>query len=154
VKTPQIAYHMQKSSTQARILAWESYNIENNRFAASFPRHPSNQRRHRWNLGRSGVPVCRLWGWRQGATSPCRKQGWRQGPHALTAVDGVNCQATCWRWLWRHPHAGVGPGGTCHVSPGQMFRNREVVFFDKYFHRWFFLILRWRRWSYVSKILV
>jgi hypothetical protein len=60
--------------------------------------------------------------------------------------------ATCQKWRWRQGGAGAGPGGTCHVSPGQGCRHSEVVFFDKYFQRWSFLTLRWRRWSYVSKI--
>jgi hypothetical protein len=49
---------------------------------------------------------------------------------------------TTTRW-WRHPHAGVGPGGTCHVSGG---------LFDKKFHRWSFLAFHSRRWSFMSKI--
>jgi hypothetical protein len=67
-------------------------------------------------------------------------------------ADGGNGAATCRKWHWRHPPAGAGPGGTCHVSPGQACRHRELVFFDKKFQRWSFLALRWRRWSYVSKI--
>jgi hypothetical protein len=64
----------------------------------------------------------------------------------------VTCQPTCRTWGWRHPHAGVGPGGTCHVSPGQTCRHPQGVLFDKKFRRWSFLAFHSHKWSYVSKI--
>jgi hypothetical protein len=48
---------------------------------------------------------------------------WRQGPPALTGGDDVTWQVTCRFWLKRHVIAVVGPGGTCHVSPGQTCRH-------------------------------
>jgi hypothetical protein len=45
------------------------------------------------------------------------------------------CPATCRRWLWRHPPAGTGPGGTCHVSPGQGCRHPQEVLFAFHSHR-------------------
>jgi hypothetical protein len=61
-------------------------------------------------------------------------------------------QVSCRLSLWRHHLAGFGPGGTCHVSPGQGCRHRQVVFFSKLFQRWSFLTIHWRRWSDSSKI--
>jgi hypothetical protein len=89
----------------------------------------------------------------RGATSPCRLWRRRHGPLPLTPSPARPSQAKCRRWEGRHPPAGTGPGGTCHVSPGQGCRHSAGVFFGKKFQRWSFLTLRWRRWSYVSKIL-
>jgi hypothetical protein len=54
---------------------------------------------------------------------------------AATAKGGMahhrHCLSTCRTWGWRHPHAGVGPDGTCHVSPGQTCRHPQGVLFDK-----------------------
>jgi hypothetical protein len=60
--------------------------------------------------------------------------------------------ATCRRGHWRQAPAGTGPGGTCHVSPGQGCRHSEGVFFGKYFQRWYLLTFYWCRWSLLSKI--
>jgi hypothetical protein len=86
------------------------------------------------------------------ATSPCRNWGRRQGPLGQTAGNGAVCTATCRRWLWRQAPAGTGPGGTCHMSPGQGCRHSELVFFGKKFQRWSFLSFHWCRWSHMSKI--
>jgi hypothetical protein len=86
------------------------------------------------------------------ATSTCRNPPRRQGPPALMVTDGIICQATCRCWLWRQVGAVVGPGSTCHVSPGQTCRHPGVVSFDKKFQRWSFLLFHWCRWSNASKI--
>jgi hypothetical protein len=56
---------------------------------------------------------CRLLGCRHRrcrlvATSTYQNPPRRQGPPALTATDGVVCQATCRHWLWRQVGAVVG----------------------------------------------
>jgi hypothetical protein len=88
----------------------------------------------------------------QQATWTCQRWLWRHGSLQLTAIDGITCQETCRIWGWRHPLAIVGPGGTCHVSPGQTCRHSEVVSFDNIFQRWSFLPFHWCRWLDLSKI--
>jgi hypothetical protein len=64
----------------------------------------------------------------------------------------VSDQATCQLRPRRQVHAGSTNSGTCHVSVGRTCRHWEGVFFDKNFRRWSFLTIRWRRWSFSSKI--
>jgi hypothetical protein len=84
----------------------------------------------------------------------CRLPRRRQGPPGQTVVNGDVATATCRVWQRRQGGAGIGPGGTCHVSPGQGCGHSQVVFFDKFFQRWFFLPFHWCRWCHVSKIRV
>jgi hypothetical protein len=88
----------------------------------------------------------------------CRQRARRQVPHKHAGhgpggrAHSLTGQAACRVWHWRHALAVIGPGGTCHVPPGQTCRHQEVVSFDKYFQSWSFLTFRWCRWSNVSKI--
>jgi hypothetical protein len=100
------------------------------------------------------VPGCRHHRCRHVATWTCRPPHWRQGPLGVTALAGDVSTATCRHWPRRQGLAGTGPGGTCHVSPGQGCRHSQVVFFDKFFQRWSFLPFHWCRWSDMSKIPV
>jgi hypothetical protein len=95
---------------------------------------------------------CRLCRWRHVPAHLAGSAGGGMAHLGQTAVWGRRWPATCRRWVWRHPPAGTGPGGTCHVSPAQGCRHSEGVFFGKNFQRWSFLTLRWRSWSYMSKI--
>jgi hypothetical protein len=97
--------------------------------------------------------TCRHPHWRQAlATWTCRHPHWRQAPQRLVASTSDVATATCRNWERRQALAGIGPGGTCHVSPGQGCRHSEGVFFGKYFQRWSLLPFYWCRWSLLSKI--
>jgi hypothetical protein len=104
-----------------------------------------------WESGPIGEAACRRSRWRQASTSACRHLPRRHGPPGLTAANVDVSTGTCWRWQRRHALAGTGPGGTCHVSPGQGCRHSEVVFFGKFFQRWSLLPFHWCRWSLLSK---
>jgi hypothetical protein len=63
--------------------------------------------------------TCRHSHRRQGlATWTCRHPHWRQAPQRLMALAGNDATATCRHPHWRQALAAIGPGGTCHVSPG------------------------------------
>jgi hypothetical protein len=97
---------------------------------------------------------CRHRRCRHVATWTCRHPPRRHGPHGLTPFDGGTSQVPCRRCQRQQALAGTGPGGTCHVSPGQGCRHRQVIFFVKLFQKWSFLTIHWRRWSDSSKILI
>jgi hypothetical protein len=84
-----------------------------------------------WESGPVGEAACRQSRWRHASTSACRHLPKRHGPPGLTAanidVSTGTCR-NCQRW---QALAGTGPGGTCHVSPGQGCRHSLLVFFGK-----------------------
>jgi hypothetical protein len=93
------------------------------------------RRCHRRHVGsgRPGgpcMPGCRQWWWRHGhATSPAANGGGgmvlpRHLPPMVMAawcchLTSIYRIPGCRRWQRRQGPAATGPGGTCHVSPGQ-----------------------------------
>jgi hypothetical protein len=108
--------------------------------ATNQPPHATNRIESSWSQRRCSVAGRVAGGWQgagKGSGGSCQVI---LPPPGKAAGGGrahrPNGSRTCRKWEWRHPPAGTGPGGTCHVSAGQGCRHSRGFFFGNDFQRW------------------